>query len=143
LLKKNNIAIQASIPDSLPTVVVDEEKIDRVLANLIDNAVKHTADDGYIAVAAELKDGQVLVSVTNTGPSIPAEDRHRIFDRFTQAPGGRPKTRGFGLGLAFCRLAVEAHGGRIWVEAGDDGTSNRFIFSLPLSVQAQSPKTSS
>lgn len=136
LQKKRDLAIQTSIPAELPAVVADEEKIDRVLANLIDNAVKHTPDEGEIVITAELKGTQVLISVVDSGPSIPPEDREHIFQRFAQAPRGKAK-RGFGLGLAFCRLAVEAHGGRIWVEPGEGGIGNQFIFSLPLAVQTQ------
>ncbi len=136
-MKRDNVSIRANIPADLPTVVIDEEKIDRVVANLIDNAIKYTPHDGLVTIEAELQEKQVLVSVTNTGPTILPEDRERIFERFTQAPRGKPKTRGFGLGLAFCRLAVEAHGGRIWVEPGEGGCGNRFTFSLPLSTQPQ------
>lgn len=138
-LRRDDVTIQSTIPPDLPAIVIDEEKIERVLTNLIDNAIKYTSKNGRVMIAAELKDKQILVSVTNTGARIPAQDRERIFERFTHSPKrGKPKMRGFGLGLAFCRLAVEAHGGQIWVEPAPEGTGNRFVFSLPLSVQAKS-----
>lgn len=121
-----------SLPDELPLVMVDEEKIDRVMANLIDNAIKFTPKGGQIAVTAERREGHVWVSVANSGPSISPEDQERIFDRFTQVADALRRRHGSGLGLAFCRLVAAAHGGRIWVEPGQGGEGNRFIFSLPL-----------
>ncbi len=67
----------------------------------------------------------------NTNPGIAPEHRERIFDRFVRVETGL-KTRGFGLGLAYCCSAVRAHGGRIWVEGGDGGTGTKFLFTLPL-----------
>jgi signal transduction histidine kinase len=102
------------------------------LANLIDNAVKYTPDGGQITVVAEAQPEEILVIVANTGPTIPAGDRERVFERYSRAAVGAPRTEGFGLGLAFCRLAVEAHGGRIWVEPVENDQGNRFIFCLPV-----------
>ncbi len=135
LIDSSSISLQLFIPAGLPAVVVDEEKIDRVLANLIDNAVKFTPKGGEITVAAEKQDQHVLVSVANTGPTIPRHDRERIFDRFAQLSETSHQRRGSGLGLAFCRLAIEAHGGHIWVEPGEGDEGNRFVFSLPLPTQ--------
>jgi signal transduction histidine kinase len=70
--------------------------------------------------------------VTDAGPGIPSDQRRRIFERFAQVSGEQPRRRGFGLGLAFCRLAVEAHGGQIWVEPGPGGVGSAFKFTLPL-----------
>jgi signal transduction histidine kinase len=134
-IKKKKITVHSTVPDELPTVVADEEKVDRILANLVGNAIKYTPDEGQITIAAELVEEHVLVSVTDTGPGVPPEDRERIFERFAQTGENRTRRRGFGLGLAFCQLAVEAHGGRIWVEPRDDGLGSRFAFSLPLSIQ--------
>ncbi len=135
LLKNQDIIIQISVATELPPVVADREKISRVLANLMDNAFKYTPKGGKVSLAAEERADCVLISITNTGPTIPPQDRERIFERFARASGGQPLTRGFGLGLAFCRLAVEAHGGKIWVEAGDQGDGNRFVFCLPIASQ--------
>ncbi|MBN1890092.1 MAG: cyclic nucleotide-binding domain-containing protein [Thermoflexales bacterium] len=122
---------QAFSPD-LPPVRADRDRLDRVLSNLLDNAVKHTPKGGKVVVAAEPGKGEVLVSVIDSGPGIPEAERERIFERFAQVAGDKQARRGFGLGLAFCRLAVEAHGGRIWVEPGEGGVGSRFVFSLPL-----------
>jgi signal transduction histidine kinase len=138
ILKTYEIALQASIPPELPTVVADEEKIDRVLANLMDNAIKFTPAGGSVTIYAEEKENSILVSMTNTGPLIPPGDRERIFERFAHASVSR-QSRGFGLGLTFCRLAVEAHGGQIWVEPAQEGQGNRFAFTLPLSAEPEIP----
>lgn len=122
---------ECHVPSDLGAVVCDEERIDRAMANLIDNAIKYTPGGGRVTVAAEPQGDYALISVTDTGPGIPPEERERIFERFTQLDRDRRKRRGFGLGLAFCRLAVEAHGGRIWVEPGPEGLGSRFVFTLP------------
>lgn len=121
------------VPAGLGTVRCDEERIDRVLGNLIDNAVKYTPGGGTVTVAVEALGSEMVVSVTDTGPGIPEEEREHIFERFARLARDRGRRRGFGLGLAFCRLAVEAHGGRIWVEPGPGGGGSRFVFTLPRS----------
>jgi signal transduction histidine kinase len=129
------LAINIAARNDLPVVLIDTEKIERVLANLLDNAIKYSPDNDVITLAAEVDDGQrcLVISVTDRGQGIPAEERERVFERFAQVAGQKPVRRGFGLGLTFCRLAVEAHGGHIWIEAGPDGCGSRFVFTLPLS----------
>ncbi len=135
ILTKRQVAIEALVPSDLPPVMADEEKIDRVLGNLVDNAMKYTTKaGGKIQVVAELQADQVVVSVTDTGPGIPPAERERIFERFAQVDSNKLARRGFGLGLTFCKLAVQAHGGKIWVEPGPGGLGSRFAFTLPLSA---------
>jgi len=114
------------IQEALPTVMLDAERIERVVCNLLDNAVKHTPR-GAITIAAALEGEHIKVSVNDTGPGIPPAERERIFARFTQVEGEETRRRGFGLGLRFCYLAVQAHGGAIWVETGDDGIGSQFV----------------
>jgi signal transduction histidine kinase len=127
----------------------DREVLERVLWNLLDNALKYTPQNGSIAVAArelvlpsagrqdvpkDVAAGRwLLVEVVDSGVGIPPEERERIFGRFTQGRRGPVRRRGVGLGLAFCRLAVEAHGGRIWVE-GQHGKGSAFSFVLPVAT---------
>jgi signal transduction histidine kinase len=133
-LELSDITVTVQVDDAIPpTVMADEEKIDRVLTNLIDNAIKYTPDGGKISVTATREDDHIKIGVNDTGPGIPPEERERIFQRFAQVKGDRPRRRGFGLGLTFCQLAVEGHGGQIWVEEGANGVGSRFVFTLPLS----------
>lgn len=133
-IRKSGINYQTSFPDDLPDLMVDEELVTRVIANLVDNAIKYMPGGGDLIVAAIRASDFVTISVSDTGPGIPAKDRDRVFERFTQVTGTR-RPRGFGLGLAFCRLAVEAHGGKIWVESKEDERGSRFKFTLPVSQQ--------
>jgi signal transduction histidine kinase len=120
------------VPPDLPRVRADQSKLLRVLTNLIDNAVKFTPGGGQIAVTAEVtSERMVQVQVSDTGPGIPEEFRGKIFDRFSQVPGQISRRKGSGLGLMYCRLAIESHGGRIWVEPRPGGGSI-FSFTLPL-----------
>ena len=108
----------------------DPEKIQRVLFNLIRNAIRHTPADGSVTVRAKSDRAGVEIEVADTGDGIPAADRDRVFDAFFR--GGEDASRssdGAGLGLAVSRAIVERHGGRIWLEPGEDGT--RVRFSLP------------
>jgi signal transduction histidine kinase len=128
-----DVKIEPRLPPNLPQVPADRDKLERVLQNLVDNALKYTPDHGSVVVAVELQAAQVTLSVTDAGPGIPEDQRKRIFERFAQVAGGARGRRGFGLGLAYCRLAVEAHGGRIWADPGPGGVGSRFAFTLPLS----------
>jgi signal transduction histidine kinase len=130
-LQARSIASIIFMPAHLPAVQIDLDMIDRVIINLLDNAIKFTPGGGQISVAAEPHADHVAVSITDTGYGIPPEQRPHIFERF--ARGTNSGARGFGLGLTFCKLAVEAHGGRIWVEDGDGGVGCKCIFTLPLS----------
>jgi signal transduction histidine kinase len=127
-----DIAMNVEVPPNLPPVPADAEQIERVVYNLVDNAVKHTPPGGSIVLAAERSSDAVRVSVTDTGRGIPPAARERIFERFAQVKGDVKARRGYGLGLRFCKLAVEAHGGRIWVEPGQGGRGSCFVFTLPL-----------
>lgn len=129
------IILQIAIPLSLPAVEVDSDMIRRVISNLLDNAVKYTPSGGNVRLTAETDGGLVRFSVIDTGPGIPAEERHRIFDKYGRIERiGAPK--GLGLGLAFCRLAIKAHGGRIWVDSPPEGGA-AFRFQLPQNAASE------
>jgi signal transduction histidine kinase len=124
--------VSSSIPDDLPEISADRDKVNRVLSNLLDNAMKFTPTGGKIHLFANADPGGMLqVYVRDTGPGIPEAYREKIFERFCQVPGQQGRRRGSGLGLTFCRLAVEAHGGKIWVEEAQ-GWGSVFVFSLPI-----------
>jgi len=113
--QKKRILLQRDIPDNLPPITVDAALMRRVFQNLLDNAVKFSPDGGVVAMRAEYgMDGRdMLVSVRDPGPGIPEEIKSRLFEKFVP---GNSKGSGSGLGLAFCRLVLEAHGGQIWVD---------------------------
>jgi NtrC-family two-component system sensor histidine kinase KinB len=130
--KAAGIALQNEMPADLPKIRADNGKLGRVITNLLDNALKFTPENGQVSVSADLNlAGTVAVHVSDTGPGIPEEFREKIFDRFSQVPGQQGRRRGSGLGLTFCKLAVEAHGGRIWVEPHPGGGST-FTLTLPI-----------
>ncbi|HVZ49844.1 MAG TPA: HAMP domain-containing sensor histidine kinase, partial [Gemmatimonadaceae bacterium] len=122
------VRLAAHVPDVLPTVDVDSDRLVQVLSNLVSNSIKFTPEDGDITVTAT-EDGDVVrITVADSGIGISAADLPRVFDRFWQSK--RTNRSGAGLGLAIARGIVRAHGGRIWVEsAPGDGT--RVHFTVP------------
>ncbi|HUY72456.1 MAG TPA: HAMP domain-containing sensor histidine kinase [Gaiellaceae bacterium] len=115
--------------DGETTAAVAPEKIERVLYNLLTNALRHTPSDGSVAVNVARRDGDVLVSVEDTGSGLEPEALGRMFERFWRADRAR-SSAGMGLGLAIARGLVEAHGGRIWAENRSEGGA-RVSFTLP------------
>ena len=132
LAEKSGVTLESRLPTGLPEVLADRDLIQRVVINLLDNALKFTPSGGQVWVGAQPEAGEVRVEVVDTGPGIPLEERERIFEKFTQVQRWVGVRRGSGLGLTFCRMAVEAHGGRIWVEDGPEGNGSRFIFTLAI-----------
>ncbi len=108
----------------------DTDMLRRILINLLGNAVKFTPPGGHIHVRVQPRESDYLFAISDTGPGIPSEEQQHIFDPFYQGHEGRKQRRGSGMGLAFCKLAVEAHQGRIWVESVPaQGTT--FYFTIP------------
>lgn len=126
--RRRGIDLAASVPDDV-TARCAPEKIERVLFNLLTNALRHTPSDGSVAVRVEQVDREVQVSVEDTGEGLGPEARSRMFDRFWRGDPAR-SVRGAGLGLAIARGLVEAHGGRIWAEDRPVGGA-RVSFTLP------------
>ncbi len=118
----------------LPLVMVDLRLIQRVLDNLISNALRYTRDGGAVVVTADKAAGAIRFSVHDNGLGIPEYARDKIFDKFVQvSEDGEKRKHGVGLGLAFCRLAIEAHGGTIWVKS-QVGEGSSFYFTIPTNV---------
>lgn len=126
--------LDGSYPDDLPTLLIDPDMITRVLINLVENAIKHTPSGGSIHVGARMTREGVCLTVRDSGPGIPRKFREEIFDKYFRIKH-QDAPSGVGLGLAFCRLAVEAHGGRIWVES-EPGSGATFAFTLPVEATA-------
>lgn len=121
--------LRLALNQDLAEIEIDADMIFRVLMNLLENAIKYTRTGGEISVSTAQQEGQLLISVSDSGSGIAPADQGRIFEKYARLQvEDRPK--GMGLGLAFCRLAVEAHGGKIWVESAE-GEGSTFHFTLP------------
>jgi signal transduction histidine kinase len=120
----SSVDVRAVLDAGDPLAIGDRARLQRVLFNLIQNALRHTPPDGAVTVRAERVDDGVEIEVADTGTGIPAEERLRVFDPFHRLDPARTDG-GAGLGLAISRAIVEAHGGRIWVADSDAGTRVR------------------
>ncbi|HHB90136.1 MAG TPA: sensor histidine kinase, partial [Anaerolineae bacterium] len=117
-------------PEDIPTIMADPWRLEQVVTNLVDNAIKFTPAGGSVTVAAEDVGDYIQVSVSDTGIGIPHEQQERIFDRFYQVDSGANRQyKGTGLGLTICRHIVEHHRGRIWVES-EPGQGATFYFTV-------------
>ena len=125
------ILLSCEIEDEVPAFLGDEEKIRRVLLNLLDNALRFTPPGGQVDLKAHFENDAIIISVSDTGPGIPSEYREKVFDRFVQVPGAVGRGLGTGLGLSFAKLTIEAHDGVIWVDDNPEGGSIFFI-QLPV-----------
>lgn len=124
------VELDLDIPEYMPRVNADAERMVQALANLVANALKFTPPGGHVAIHGSSDATHAVLSVTDTGPGVPPEDVPFIFDRYWYARRSA-KARGTGLGLAIVKGIVVAHGGRVWVDASPSGGS-RFTISLPL-----------
>lgn len=130
--KHQNFEVDLAI--DLPDIACDANRVAQVLSNLLGNAVKFTPESGTIRLKATATPDEVLISVSDTGPGIPAEQLPKVFDRFWQAEATR--ALGSGLGLAIAKGIVEAHGGRIFAES-EFGKGSQFTFTLPVANPVQ------
>ncbi len=131
--------ITVRFPSNFPLVMADRDRIEEVLMNLLDNAVKYSPRNQPIRVRGQVTEDDVIVSVTDTGQGIPLREQERIFERFQRVDNSMARrTQGAGLGLYICKAIVEAHGGRIWVKS-ELGQGSSFSFSLPREEKPQAP----
>lgn len=129
LSNEMDVHLRADNLKAIPPIDVDSDKIERLFYNLIDNAIKFSPGDSEVTISARvIAPPWVQVQVRDSGTGIPDDQKSRIFDRYQQ---GSLQRRGTGLGLTYCKLTVEAHGGEIWIEDNPVGGSI-FVFSLPL-----------
>ena len=128
LAAEASVIISTDISPDLPRIEADEERLHRVLENLIGNAIKFTGAGGRVTVGAARRDNDILVSVKDSGSGIAPEDMPHIFNRFWTA--SRLERQGTGLGLTICKGIVEAHGGRIWAES-TPGNGTTLFFTIP------------
>ena len=138
-VKNAEAAIAIDLPAHLPTVMADRERIEEVLQNLLDNAIKYSPGKAQIIVTCRVMGDQVIVSIRDLGMGISLREQTEIFERFQRVGNSSGSAiQGAGLGLYICRAIVEAHGGRIWVESTLHSGST-FSFSLPREEKAQLP----
>lgn len=128
---ENGLRLEGVVDDALPPVMMDVARVQRVLYNLVSNAIRHTPPDGTVLLEAHEASGAVQIDVVDTGEGVPPDDLPHIFDRFYRGEKSRVRGQGgAGLGLAIARGLVEAHGGRIWAQS-TPGSGSRFSFVLP------------
>jgi PAS domain S-box-containing protein len=124
------INLTSHIAANIPAVMIDEDMMRRVILNLLENAIKFSPNQSTVTISASKEQNSVRVWVDDQGHGIPEDTKEEIFEKFVRLKQNYP-VKGLGLGLAFCKLAVQAHGGTIWVENIPQGGS-RFVFTLPL-----------
>lgn len=132
------MAIQSDIhrfdvqfPDAFPIVEADAGRIEQVLMNLVDNAVKYSPEGGLTVIHGEVLEDEVVINVSDQGTGISPDDLKKLFDRFFRASSGRTRVSGTGLGLPITHSIVRAHGGRIWAES-EVGVGTTLSFTIPL-----------
>lgn len=135
--ERGNITLMLNIPESLPYVLADAERMHQVVTNLLHNAIKFTPLGGEVRIEATAEGSEVIVEIHDTGIGIPKKDLSRIFERFYKSDRARSRrSGGTGLGLAIARHIIQAHGGRIWVKS-KEGKGSTFYFSLPTEVKVE------
>jgi PAS domain S-box-containing protein len=130
-LASEEFQIEVNLPDEPLWVLADRTRMEQVVGNLLDNAIRYSGDSRRIEIAARREAGEASVSVRDYGVGIPAEQRERIFDQFYRASNVRRQVKGLGLGLFISHGIVAAHGGRMWVESSE-GEGSTFSFALPV-----------
>ncbi len=136
--QEKKIVMVNEIPEEM-SALADPDRIQQVLWNLVDNAVKYGRPEGFAGVGARLRDNQVEVWVRDDGPGIPLEAQERVFERFYRVDRARSRDQGgTGLGLSIVKHIVQSHGGKVWLES-KPGQGTTFYFSLPVEGPCNSP----
>lgn len=124
------LGFHSEIRENLPVIQADPRRLEQVVTNLVQNAIKYGSDGGRIDIRARLIGKSVMVEVQDYGSGISPSDQSKLFQLYFRAEQGRRRMAGLGIGLALCRQLIEAHGGKIWVES-EIGKGSSFKFSLP------------
>lgn len=129
--------IELAIDDSLPLAVFDEAMIEKVIRQLLDNAIKYSPPGSPIRISAEFTGAEIIIGVSDCGLGIPKNDQERIFEKHYRGQNGSGHVPGTGLGLSSAKCILEAHGGEIWVQS-NPGVGSFFRISLPVIMEASS-----
>jgi two-component system CheB/CheR fusion protein len=133
-IKEKNLELDLDLAKNLPTIMGDEAKLVRVVANILGNALKFTPKGGRIVIRTVPQDDSVQVSIEDSGVGIAAENLEKVFEKFYQVDSSYTRAAGgIGMGLTIAREIVEAHGGRIWAESEGLGKGAKLSFTLPVS----------
>jgi signal transduction histidine kinase len=139
----HKVTVKTCFDEDLPPLRADPMVLQRIIENLLDNATKYSPSNEVITLSAHRIGDFVEIAICDRGEGIPPEQRHLIFDRFTQLHNAASEKmrHGVGLGLAFCKLAVETMGGKIWVDSPEDGVGTAFRFQIPLYLEAEAEES--
>jgi len=140
LIEEKSLRLELKIPDRLPKVLVDHDRIIQVLNNLVSNAIKYTFPEKDIGISVDRKGNYVVVSVFDNGVGISPEDQKKLFTKFYRVDSSlTQETGGSGLGLSICKTIIERHGGKTWVES-KEGEGSTFSFSIPIAKEIREPE---
>ena len=131
--EEKGVILEIALPNDLPQVLADEDRIGQVLLNLVGNALQYTPPGGKVQVTAAAQSGEVYIAVSDSGMGIPAEHLPHLFTRFYRVDKSRSRAGGgSGIGLTIAKYLVEAQGGSIWAQSEGAGHGSTFTFSLPI-----------
>ena len=129
LAEQRDIQIETNTKHPIPRILLDSARLNQVISNILGNAIKFTPEGGKITIETSVESQNIQVSISDTGPGIPEDQKQQVFERFWQAR--ETHQQGTGLGLAIAKGIVEAHHGKIWIES-EVGKGSTFFFSLPI-----------
>lgn len=132
--QEKSVNLLVELPDDLPPVLADEDRLQQTLMNLVNNALQYTPAGGSVSITASADGTDMRIAVHDDGIGIPADHLEHIFDRFYRVDKSRSRGSGggSGIGLTIVKRLVEAHGGRVWAESQGEGSGTTFIFTIPL-----------
>lgn len=141
LFEAKGVGLAAEVDVEIPRVTADADRVVQVLANLLQNALRHTPEGGSVTVATAVRDGEVRFRVSDTGVGVAPDQLEHLFARFYRGEGSRSREGGAsGLGLAISRALVDAMGGRAWAESAGEGQGATFFFALPAAANGRAKR---
>ena len=134
ICNNKNIKLEVEIQENIPLIVADEDRIEQVLINLVDNAIRYSPESSKVVIKVRPSEAGVIVSVKDSGPGIPQDELPFVWERFYKVDKSRERKKsGTGLGLAIVKKIIELHKGRVWAQNCDEG-GTEFHFYLPRKI---------